>query len=261
MLARALLVISALAPAAAFGQTTLYSQPPWASPLGGIRRSTQLWIDPGPNGNDSDLDAILYENFTIDAGGTVTSVRWWGDAPPPLGFRIAFYPQDPNTVANQPDLFRPGAVGALQSHVYTSYASAIEGGTLYRYEATLATPFVAEPGTKYFVSVVARMTQPFQQWNWAQGIGGTSGTFWYQRADGGRYFNVGDNRALVLLGIAPPCLGDTNGDGVVNFTDLNAVLADFGISGAGLPGDANGDGIVDFADLNLVLSNFGDTCA
>jgi hypothetical protein len=25
-------------------------------------------------------------------------------------------------------------------------------------------------------------------------------------------------------------------------------------------GDVNGDGIVDFADLNLVLSNFGMTC-
>ncbi len=52
--------------------------------------------------------------------------------------------------------------------------------------------------------------------------------------------------------------GDLNGDGVVNFADLNIVLSNFGQSGApGIPGDANNDGIVNFADLNIVLSNFG----
>jgi hypothetical protein len=52
--------------------------------------------------------------------------------------------------------------------------------------------------------------------------------------------------------------GDTNGDGVVNFTDMNAVLASFGQSGPAIPGDLNNDGVVDFADLNEVLANFGD---
>ncbi len=57
------------------------------------------------------------------------------------------------------------------------------------------------------------------------------------------------------------CPGDTNGDNVVNFTDLNAVLATFGQSGTGLAGDVNGDGVVNFEDLNEVLSNFGLKCA
>ncbi len=56
------------------------------------------------------------------------------------------------------------------------------------------------------------------------------------------------------------CVGDTNGDGIVNFTDLNTVLASFGQSGEGLPGDVNGDGIVNFTDLNEVLANFGTDC-
>lgn len=51
--------------------------------------------------------------------------------------------------------------------------------------------------------------------------------------------------------------GDTNGDGIVNFTDLNTVLGQFGQSGAGLAGDVNGDMTVDFSDLNTVLANFG----
>jgi hypothetical protein len=60
--------------------------------------------------------------------------------------------------------------------------------------------------------------------------------------------------------IVAACEGDTNGDGVVNFVDLNAVLSDFGLSGSGLAGDVNGDDVVNFTDLNSVLSNFGASC-
>ena len=53
--------------------------------------------------------------------------------------------------------------------------------------------------------------------------------------------------------------GDLNGDGVVNFADLNLVLSNFGQTGepGSTPGDANDDGVVNFADLNVVLTNFG----
>jgi hypothetical protein len=61
------------------------------------------------------------------------------------------------------------------------------------------------------------------------------------------------------VGAAIPC-ADANGDNIVNFTDLNAVLADFGQSGEGLASDINGDGVVDFADLNEVLAAFGSPC-
>jgi uncharacterized membrane protein len=60
-----------------------------------------------------------------------------------------------------------------------------------------------------------------------------------------------------------PCTGDSNGDDIVNFADLNAVLAAFGQTGAPgtIPGDLNNDGVVNFADLNTVLANFGSDCA
>ncbi|TVQ64503.1 MAG: esterase family protein [Phycisphaerales bacterium] len=88
------------------------------------------------------------------------------------------------------------------------------------------------------------------------------------------YFPAGVGHAPLLLMTAmgetnwnfyrdvfgPACPGDTNADGVVNFTDLNAVLGDFGQMGDDLPGDVNGDGVVDFADLNAVLGNFGAVC-
>jgi hypothetical protein len=56
------------------------------------------------------------------------------------------------------------------------------------------------------------------------------------------------------------CPGDANGDSVVNFADLNAVLSQFGQSGQGLAGDVTGDGVVNFSDLNTVLSAFGRIC-
>lgn len=51
--------------------------------------------------------------------------------------------------------------------------------------------------------------------------------------------------------------GDANGDGTVDFADLNAALSSFGQSGVGIVGDVDCDGVVNFADLNAVLSNFG----
>lgn len=60
--------------------------------------------------------------------------------------------------------------------------------------------------------------------------------------------------------VASDCPGDANGDGLVNFIDLNHVLSDFGMTAPGLTGDVDNDGDCDFVDLNIVLSNFGVTC-
>jgi peroxidase len=51
--------------------------------------------------------------------------------------------------------------------------------------------------------------------------------------------------------------GDANGNGSVDFTDLNSVLTTFGANQIGAAGDTNGDGVVDFDDLQNVLTGFG----
>ncbi|MBX3352759.1 MAG: hypothetical protein KF684_07475 [Phycisphaeraceae bacterium] len=65
---------------------------------------------------------------------------------------------------------------------------------------------------------------------------------------------------VISLNATTPCPGDTNGDGVVNFADLNTVLGSFGLAGDAIPGDVNDDGVVNFSDLNIVLANFGAVC-
>jgi hypothetical protein len=67
-------------------------------------------------------------------------------------------------------------------------------------------------------------------------------------------------RAIIVVSPDPACPGDANGDGAVNFTDLNIILGAYGNSGDIVPGDFNLDGDVDFNDLNQVLSNYGELC-
>lgn len=57
-----------------------------------------------------------------------------------------------------------------------------------------------------------------------------------------------------------PCVGDLNGDNVVDISDLTAFLSQFGLTGPGHSADLNGDNSVDISDLTLFLSRFGLPC-
>jgi hypothetical protein len=60
---------------------------------------------------------------------------------------------------------------------------------------------------------------------------------------------------------APVCIGDADGSGTINFSDITAVLANFGSTGApGIQGDADNNGSVNFSDVTAVLANFGSNC-
>ena len=53
----------------------------------------------------------------------------------------------------------------------------------------------------------------------------------------------------------PGCYGDSNGDVIVNFSDISASLKSWGASGvAGIMGDANFDGVVGFGDVSAALA-------
>ena len=194
---------NATVPALAFGllaasacaDSVLYSQPMTAG--GGVARASQLWQDPSGQ-NDSDNDAIAWENFTLAQNSQVTQVKWWGAAPLAQGFRISFFNQDPNTVALQPDIFAPGS-GPIYTQTVTNYTMQGDGSGMYKFTATLNTPVTFQGGVRYFVSVVGLTPLSYVSWGWAQGTGSAGGTFWWQRG-AHMYFHLGDERALELMG-------------------------------------------------------------
>lgn len=67
-------------------------------------------------------------------------------------------------------------------------------------------------------------------------------------------------QAVIVASPRAACPGDVNGDGAVDFLDLNTVLSAFNTSGDVVPGDLDLDGDVDFADLNMVLNSFNESC-
>ncbi len=70
-----------------------------------------------------------------------------------------------------------------------------------------------------------------------------------------------DRVASRLNGQADPAPGDVNGDGRVDFLDLNALLSVYGTSAGHAAylaaADFNHNGFIDFIDLNTLLSAYG----
>jgi hypothetical protein len=67
--------------------------------------------------------------------------------------------------------------------------------------------------------------------------------------------------ALTITFTPPPCLGDLNGDNLVNTTDLTAFLGAFGSTVTpGTGADLNNDGAVNTSDLVIFLARFGQPC-
>lgn len=56
------------------------------------------------------------------------------------------------------------------------------------------------------------------------------------------------------------CIGDINGDGIVDLSDLSILLSQFGNINPNGVADLNGDGVVDVNDLSIMLNAFGSEC-
>lgn len=74
---------------------------------------------------------------------------------------------------------------------------------------------------------------------------------------------TGTSQTAIVTLVYLPCVpGELNGDGVVDSSDLNILLSNFGCTPQSGPcaGDINRDGMIDAGDLNLLLSNWNATC-
>jgi hypothetical protein len=65
------------------------------------------------------------------------------------------------------------------------------------------------------------------------------------------------NQSHAIDACATPCIGDTNGSGVVDVDDLIAVILGWGCTGAKCAGDVNDSGVVDVDDLITVILHWG----
>lgn len=195
---------------------TIVSQPPIAG--GGVMRWSQLWQDPGPNGNDLDGDSICWEDFSTAYPVVINHLEWWGNGASELGFRIDFWKQDPGTIAYQPWAVFEAPGSAVQPEArFTAapgdYVEVPEAGGLTHYTLDLQTAVSLPANTagnpRWFIAVIGLTQKAYYNWNWAQNSAGSSRTFQFIRggtAGGGSLFRqLPEGRAFVLAGtIAEP---------------------------------------------------------
>ena len=237
-------------------------------PGGGVARSSQLWQDPGPDGNDLDSDAVCWQDFTLSQPKAINRIEWWGSGASELGFQIEFWKQDPNTIAYQPlGLFYyggvhtiapepPGFIQALPTR------SAGPGGQTH-FVVDLVTPVSLAANDsvnpRWFVGIVGLTSQPFVTWNWAQGVGGSTRTYQFLRGDGSIFRPLPEGRAMVLGAAGEQ--GDFDSDGDVDGADFLRWQREFGVMvephGSGADGD--GSGQVDAGDLAIWQQHYGGT--
>lgn len=252
--------VSMLAVTAIAGAEVLVNQVPVSG--GGVMRASQLWQDPGPDENDLDGDAVCWQDFTFTAMTPVTHIEWWGNGACELGFRIEIWKQDPGTVAYQPyGFFYYGGVESAEPLITfdtTSYTVTGGPGGLTRYILDLSTPIMVPANDavnpRWFIDIVGLTAQPFVQWKWAKGTGGSNKSFQFIRGEGPMFWALPEGRALLLANDESSCAADLNADGMVDGADLGVLLGAWGGSG---PSDINADSIANGADLGLLLSAWG----
>ena len=183
---------------------------------GGVTRSSQLWIDPSPAGNDSDSDAKCWTDFHLTSEAQLDHIEWWGSGAWDQGFTIEFWKQDPGTIAYQPLAVFDGQPGKLPEGRFTlapaDISTTIDNGGLTHYIADLpsvvdlAANDLANP--RWFVGIVGLTNQFSSRWYWSQGTGAGQGTFQWNRGSfdgaGPGFRSMGDKRAMEISGTIVP---------------------------------------------------------
>ena len=170
-LLRALLGVAMLAILAtivalpAMADTTIYSQ---ATDLNGSYASQN---DASGFGNF----ATAYDNFTLGADATITSVNWVGNYfNPGLGSVTGFTLNIYSNAGGAPGalLYSTGDVAGNANE--TSIGLDNAGNPAFTY--TLGTNFLASAGTEYWMSIESDMGFP-PQWGWETGTGGDGAAY------------------------------------------------------------------------------------
>jgi hypothetical protein len=227
----------------------IVSQQPVAG--GGVSRWSQLWQDPGPNGNDLDGDSVCWADFTLTAPASLNHIEWWGAGACELGFRIEIWKQDPGTIAYQPlGVFYYGGNHSItpEFRFDTTTATTSPGpGGIVHYALDLPTPISlpanSQTNPRWFIAIIGLTHQAYYTWNWAQGTGGSNHTFQFIRGEGPQFRILPEGRALSISTTGQSCYANCDGSTGSPALSANDFQCFLNLFASGSPG-ANCDGSI-----------------
>lgn len=174
----------------------VFEQPP--DPAGGQYKSA--WYPP----DGLDGDQYVYDAFIVPTDQAITEIHWRGaytnylsgaGKSPVSAFTIKIYASIGG--GSQPDVTKPALVKySVTGNAGETPAGTFGGVTMYDYSYSLASPFQAVGGTKYWVQIEASqgLTPQYYwppDWSIARGTGGDNSHF--EKITGGNYrFMTGD---------------------------------------------------------------------
>ena len=250
--------------------TVLVNQQPGT----GTARWSQLWQDPGPNGNDLDGDSVCWADFTLSAQTTINHIEWWGVGACELGFRIEFWKQDPGTIAYQPlGVFYYGGDHTVHPDARfdtTAYTTGSGPGGTFHYVLDLASPVTlpANDATnpRWFVAIIGLTHQAYYTWNWSQGNGGSTRSYQFTRGSGPQFRSLPEGRAWEMEGtpLPGPCYANCDGSTtapVLNVLDFSCFLNRFAAGDTYANCDASTTPpVLNVLDFSCFLNRFAAGC-
>lgn len=165
------------------------------------------------------------DNVTA-SGAAIDRLCWWGfhvNGAPINTFRVSYY----TDTGDRPGMifasFIAGQNLAVNGPIDTGAVTL--GGFAIRQYSAVHRAVPVQAGTRYWVEIV---NVNASGWAWLNGAGGDNAA-WQDStpADGYETANFQPLDLALCVGYLGACPSDTNGDGFVNFADLNNVIAAF----------------------------------
>ncbi len=168
--------------------------------------------------------ARVADGFTVPASGYISALCWRGGAtgsPPADAFRVIYRIDDSGKPGTSIADFSQ-ALGTLLLRKIATGDTITGGRPEYEYSAAHASVPIAA-GTPYWIEIYNDQGTT-DTWVWAAGVGGDGVARRTSSANNWSGSSSIPDRALCLA-YESSCLTDTNGDGVIDFADLNNILS------------------------------------
>ncbi|MCK4871820.1 MAG: hypothetical protein KAS72_03750 [Phycisphaerales bacterium] len=209
----------------------------------------------------SDVDAYGYgvkhfDNFSMEGHtcavrfwGFMLTDMWWVCDENPVTFEIAFYQ---NGAGGEPDTQVCTGIYTVTGEDTGYVYQGDEPMSLLQFDVDLGFCCPLQEG---WISIQAQTgTDPDCWFNWMESWEGMDGQSYVRDGSPWEGFVYGDY-SLCLIPFAPiPCVGDLDGDGDTDQSDLGILLAAYELTAAG---DLDGDGDTDQSDLGILLADYG----